>query len=129
MGKKIISFIMPLLFLMYIMAGFCFFISSMIQTEDISVSSVPSYFDDIRGRSAYINLYGAVQHVLGKRQIEDFTIVLNSYGKLVAPREELSSAEVQKKLDEVIPIFEYLDEHNIPYIYLENLLPIPDAAV
>lgn len=86
--------------------------------------SIESYFNDIRNRESYIELYGAMQRLLRKRQIENFTIYKNNYGRLVMPRSELSNDEIQAKADELGSVLQYLDEKKIPYLYIESPLPI-----
>lgn len=75
-------------------------------------------------RTKYIDLYGIAQNVLGKKQIENFTIIKNAYGRLVSPRNDLSDADIEAKFDAVKPVFDFLREMDIPFIYLRGILPI-----
>lgn len=95
--------------------------------QPISRTGVDEYFaDGIPHQEEWIQTYGWVQRVLGKRAIENFTLFKNNYGKIVCPRSEKSSGEIAAKAQEVMPIFGYLEERGIPYYYMTSLLPIAD---
>ena len=50
---------------------------------DISKSGLENYFNnEIVCRENWIDLYGLEQNILGKRQIENFTIFKTDYGKI-----------------------------------------------
>jgi len=86
-----------------------------------------SFFNNITFKDTYIDLYGLMQNVFGKKQIENFTIFKNDYEKLISPRRELSEKEVKEKVDELEPIIRYIqanDSKQNSYIYISSLLPI-----
>lgn len=78
-------------------------------------------------KDEWISIYGLSQNLLGKRAIEQFTIFKNDYGKLVSPKEKCSIADIEAKFEEVDMVFQYLEEENVPYFYITNILPITDA--
>ena len=81
----------------FLLFGFLRFASHMLRAERRDRTAVEAYFQDVDGRSEYVNLYGAVQCLLGKRQIENFTIFKNDYDKLVAPRPGLDIVDIEQK--------------------------------
>ena len=116
---------MALLFVLFICSGFTQMCKSVNKVSTTNIrESIESYFTDIQNRERYIELYGAMQRLLGKRQIENFTIYKNNYGRLVMPRSELSNDEIHAKVEELGSVFQHLDEMKIPYLYIESPLPI-----
>lgn len=103
------------------------FICSQVNAHSFSVSSIEAYFNDIKYKMKFVELYGGTQRILGKRQIEGFTIFKNSYGKLIETREKLSDQQIEEKVCEIEPIFRYLDEKETPYVYLTSILPVQDS--
>ncbi|MCI8852424.1 MAG: hypothetical protein HFI32_02835 [Lachnospiraceae bacterium] len=94
---------------------------------DISKSGLENYFNnEIVCRENWIDLYGLEQNILGKRQIENFTIFKTDYVKMVSARETLTAKESEEKFAELYSIIEYLETCNIPYYYITSLLPIQD---
>lgn len=71
-----------------------------------------------------IDVYGFIQKILGKETIENFTLYKNDYDKIVTVQEENSVEDIESKLQEVMPIFEYSKEEEIPYYYITSLLPV-----
>lgn len=71
-----------------------------------------------------IDVYGFIQKILGKETIENFTLYKNDYDKIVTVQEENSVEDIESKLQEVMPIFEYCKEEEIPYYYITSLLPV-----
>ena len=65
-------------------------------------------------KSGYVELYGGIQRLLGKQQIENFSIFLNRYGKLVEPRSALSDAEIEGKASAFFPVTDHLNKKGIP---------------
>ena len=121
--------IICLAFITYICFYALMFFCSWFNSKEPSVRKASnSYFDNISFKQSYIDIYGFTQKTLGKRQIENFTIFKNEYGKLVSPRAEISEQIIEQKLDEMMPIFQLLteDDSSTKYIYLTNLLPIPN---
>ncbi len=86
-----------------------------------------SFNDSFPFREKWIDLYGLVQSLCGKKQIENFTIYKTSYGKMVSVREELSDDECESRFIEIYSIMEYLENKDIPYYYITSILPIQDA--
>ena len=86
------------------------------------------YFDNISLKKNYIELYGSIQKALGKKQIEKFSIFKNDFGGLVYVREKQGQEEINSKLEELVPIFEHLNNQNIGYLYIANVLPVEDKT-
>lgn len=124
-GFRLLSSALLCAFLLF---GFLWFAGHMFRVERRDRAAVEAYFQDVDGRTGYVDLYGAVQRLLGKRQIENFTIFKNDYDKLVAPKDGLDLSEIQQKLSEVRPIWAHLQELNVPFLYIEGPLPISDEA-
>ena len=112
----------------FLLSGFLRFSNHMLHADRHDRAAVAAYFQDVDGRSEYVDLYGAVQRLLGKRQIENFTIFKNDYDKLVAPRAALDIADIERKLSEVRPMWVHLQELNVPFLYIEGPLPIADEV-
>lgn len=94
---------------------------------DRSISELQKYFNNqIVCRESWIDIYGLEQNIIGKRQIENFTIFKMDYGKMVSAREVLTKEESEKKFAELYPIINYLETCNIPYYYITSILPIQD---
>ena len=92
-----------------------------------SRSELQNYFNNqIACREHWIDLYGLEQNIIGKRQIEDFTIFKMDYGKMVSARKVLTVEESREKFTELYPIIKYLETCNIPYYYITSILPIQD---
>ena len=77
----------------------------------------------------WINLYGFVQNVLDKEQIENFTLYKTSYDKIVSPREAVSDSEIEKKANNIELIQEYCVNKDIPMYYITSILPIYDEKI
>lgn len=108
-----LNIFLSLAFLGMISIGFVSFGSALLKSENPDRSAIESYFDNIEYREGYINIYGLAQSILGKRQIENFTIFKNDYYKLVQPRRELLEEEIDSKVAEVGVIWKYLDNKKI----------------
>lgn len=84
-----------------------------------------NYFSNqIVCRNNWIDIYGLEQNILGKRQIENFTIFKTDYGKMVSVRDALTVEESEEKFTELYPIIEHLETCNIPYYYITSIRPI-----
>lgn len=77
----------------------------------------------------WINLYGFVQNVLDKEQIENFTLYKTSYNKIVSPREAVEDAEIEKNANNIELIQEYCSNRDIPMFYITSILPICDEDI
>ena len=110
----------------FLLCGFFDFAKQMHGQDGFTKSAIEKYFLNIEHRNEYVNLYGAIQRVFGKRQIEGFTIYKNEYDKLVSPRERLDATDIQAKVTEVEPIWDWLNANHIPFLYVEPPLPIAD---
>ena len=42
----------------------------------------------------------------------------------MSPKEKRNIIEIDNKIEEIKPIFDWLEEEDIPYYYLTNVLPI-----
>lgn len=82
------------------------------------------YFQNIESRESYIDIYGGFQRLVGKRQIEEYTIFKNSYDKLVQPRVAHTGEEIKAKIAEIEHLLIYLKKVNIPFLFIEPPLPI-----
>ena len=118
--------IMCFILCFYIFLCFNRYTDYMVHTGNIGRSSTEAYFQEIERKNEYINLYGFSQRVFGKRQIEGFTIYKNEYDKLVSPRKRLDVTNIQNKVAEVKPIWDWLNANHIPFLYVEPPLPIAD---
>lgn len=110
----------------FLLCGFFDFAKQMHGQDGFTKSAIEKYFLNIEHRNEYVNLYGAIQRVFGKRQIEGFTIYKNEYDKLVSPRERLDATDIQAKVAEVESIWDWLNANHIPFLYVEPPLPIAD---
>ena len=72
----------------------------------------------------YIEIYGGIQKLLGKREIENFTICKTNTGRLVSPREQLTDDTISESIEQIMPIIRHLEDNDIPYVYVRNALPI-----
>ena len=106
--------------------GFFGFVTQIHGQDGFTQVAIEKYFLNIEHQNEYVNLYGAMQRLLGKKQIEKFTIFKTEYDKLVAPRKELTEEDTKLKFEELYLIIAYLEENHIPYYYLTSLLPIQD---
>lgn len=79
-------------------------------------------------RMNFIELYGSVQHLLGKRQIEDFTYVLMDYDKLTRLQPRLSQEEIRSGAENIALIRDFCDGLDIPVFYMTSLLPVVEES-
>lgn len=86
------------------------------------------YMAEIPGRWHFIELYGAVQNILGRETIEDFTLVKTSYGKIEQLQEEQSEEEIIAFADNMEEFYSYVTEKEIPMFYLTSILPVVDSS-
>ncbi len=114
------------IFVMIILFGFGSFAMRLDSYDELK--DVEEYFANIDYKSEFIDVYGLSQRILGKRQIENFTIAKTDYNKLVQIRADLSEEDVEAKYDELDDVLRYLNESGIPYYYIDCILPIQDSA-
>ena len=107
---------------------FYHFLASSIRTGSLNNNKVELYFSNIEHQSDFVNLYGCFQYVLGKRQIERFTIFKNKYNKLVEPRNLIAIETLEEKITDIQPIWSELNDLEIPFLYIEPPLPIADIS-
>lgn len=87
--------------------------------------SIIKYFaSDINAKDNIVEVYGGSQFLLGKKCIEKYSIVKNSYGKLTKPYKEITRDASSANIEKIVPIINYCDEKAISYFYLTSLLPI-----
>ncbi len=94
------------------------------EIETIRQDVTDFFANDINNKMSYIEIYGGIQRILGKKEIEDFTIFRLSYDKLVAAKPQDDNME--EKVREILPICEYLNSKEIPYFYVTSILPLQD---
>lgn len=82
--------------------------------------------DDAAFQRNWINLYGAVQKVLGKKAIENFTLYKTDYGKIVEPRSELGEDRIAADVANIEQITDFCAEREIPVYYVTSILPITE---
>ena len=110
------------------MLGFFHFVSAGCKAETFDRESIEAYFQEIEDKDRYIEVYGAFQKFLGKRQIENFTIYKTSYNSLVEPKGPKSQQEIDEKIKELDVIWKYLEKKGIPFLYVEPPLAIADES-
>ena len=111
---------------LFVMLGFFHFVSAGCKAETFNRESIEAYFQEIADKDSYIEVYGAFQKFLGKRQIENFTIYKTSYNGLVEPKEAKVEQEIDGKIKALNVIWNYLREKRIPFLYIEPPLAIAD---
>lgn len=126
--KDFVRIAAAMLFSAFICLGFLFFCSENVNEGRIEREHIEEYFENIYGQRQFIELYGAFQRILGKREIENFTIFKNSYNRLVEPRGRRTSSDITDKVEEVGRIWSFLIENNIPFLYIESPLPINNKS-
>lgn len=91
------------------------------------ISGIDNYYrtEDI-SRNSWIELYGLSQRIMGKEQIENFTIFKNDSGGLVALNEKINTNEIEKDVDDILSLISYCNEKEIPAYYITSLLPVTD---
>ncbi len=93
------------------------------------VEYTESFFtESLSGRMKYIEIYGGMQNLLGKRQIENFTIFKTSYDKLCAPMKDYQGLDTVSatNVEKIATLCEYLDKKKVSYVYLTSILPVQD---
>lgn len=126
-NHQMIRIMMACLFLLYIIVGATGLVKYVSEANCIEREVIESYFQDINYREEYVELYGAAQRILGKRQIENFTIFKNNYNKLVLMRPELTEEDIELKIDDIQPIWQNLQQRRIPFLYVKSLFPVADV--
>ncbi|MCI8838634.1 MAG: hypothetical protein HFG74_11340 [Hungatella sp.] len=96
--------------------------------EDTIRSLEDFYTTRIPARWNFIELYGAVQRVLGRRAIEDFTLIKTDYGKIVKLQKKQTTEEIEKFADNIKTVSEYTADKGISMLYVTSLLPVVDAS-
>ena len=125
---KIVNIILCSTFCIIVFINSLLFLINCLENGRIRPSEIKAYFSEIEYKTDYINLYGMVQNILGKQEIENFSIYKNSYDELVSPRERLTDEQILAKVQEVGEIWDYLEDKEIPYIYIAPPLPIADIS-
>ena len=92
----------------FLLWGFFGFVTQIHGQDGFTQVAIEKYFLNIEHQNEYVNLYGAMQRLLGKKQIEKFTIFKTEYDKLVAPRKELTEEDTKLKFEELYLIIAYL---------------------
>ncbi|MBR3376597.1 MAG: hypothetical protein IKG44_02795 [Mogibacterium sp.] len=126
--KRALTKLITLVFLAFIISGFIHLCVYLVSNTVFNRKAIESYFLDINGKSQYINLYGLSQKVLGKKEIENFTIYKNTYNKLVEPRAKKTKDEIEKSVDSFSAIVQWTKDTSIPFFYVAPPLPITDEA-
>ena len=116
--------VMIFFFLLIICFGFFHFCTGIIRSERINRQSIEPFSQPSIIREQIIDLYGGIQQLIGKRQIENFTIVRNNYFGLVAPKTEIARQRMEIKIAEIETIWNYLRSENIQFLYIKPPLPI-----
>lgn len=86
------------------------------------------YTNQIPARWNFIEFYGAVQKILGKKSIEDFTLVKTDYGKIEQLQREMTKEERETFADNIRVISEYTSAREIPMFYLTSILPVVEPS-
>ena len=95
--------------------------------SNLEQSNYSTFFANVRNNNQWIEIYGAFQKILGKQHIEKFTIFKNDYNKLVSPRERLNEETIKNCFFELNSVFAFLDDKEIPYVYLKSFFPIESS--
>ena len=115
-------------FLVFILSMFVIILKGAFQAG-ISMEAIQEEVEyNIAYKEKWIDLYGAIQNIAGKAQIENFTIFKNNYGKLIEPKARMEDKEIIGKADEVMPLLTYCNDNNISCIYITSVLPVQEKS-
>lgn len=118
-----------LLFIGFCVLMMCVTLWQVIKGGSYSTEAVSNAINyNIYHKQSYINLYGAVQRLAGKKAVEDFTIFKNDYDKLIQPQSLLTDKEILAQVEQIKPIADYCNEKGIPFIYLTSILPVQNKT-
>lgn len=124
--RKTWLYLWPILIILYLCFNSIYFFMTYLHSHsNLSIDNVNVFTcDNVFLHDKYIDEYGLIQRLLGKKQIETFTIFKTNYEKLVAPRNSLTTDEVQAAFQELNSLIECCRQHAIPYYYITSILPI-----
>lgn len=86
------------------------------------------YEEGIPKRECFIALYGAVQKGLGRRAIEEFTLIKTDYGKIQQLQERQHKEDISAFADNIKCIYDFTREKGIPIFYITSVLPVVDKT-
>lgn len=116
-------------FLLYIIAMCMAILCGISRNNELSLQSVRKYVNgDLPGRENYINLYGAVQLALSKKNMDRFSILKTSYGKLFEPRQSIEDGLIESWVDNIEQVSNYLEDRGVTCVYLSSVIPLQELT-
>lgn len=128
MWRKLVKKVINIsLFVTIILGGFFSYLLKYNITQPFSRQNVENIIkENVLCKEELIDLYGLTQKMMGKRAIENFTLYKNDYEKIVSPKEQITQDKIDASIELILPLFDYLEESEIPYYYITSVLPIVD---
>lgn len=115
--------IYPIVFLLIVFGLFISTIFRMpIRTFKLKTArnDVENFMDNnITGHSSWIDLFGLFQRILGKHEIDDFTVIKDSAGMLHQQPECRTNDELERFANNLTEIYHHLADQGIEFLYVQ----------